>query len=108
MDFEQSFGPLRKHLKNMMRIVIHYSKNFSYEFQWNVFMKQIAHGIHEDNSSMLPGVRNAQLIFMNSHAKAIRVFLYTHCLQSPRHNFCITEFTSCGYFGTTCCGIPGH
>ena len=59
-ELEQPIGPLRQHLKLVLRGLRHYLKNALNELGGHVLMKQVGHAVDEDETSVTPLARKVE------------------------------------------------
>jgi hypothetical protein len=71
------------------------------------FVKQIAHGIDENNARFSPGERLRETFPVKTHREAVPVFLLSHQPQPASHPVSVTVLTAQADFRTAGDGIPG-
>ena len=89
-----TLGTFGQHLKLMLTRPIHHREATLYEFARNIFMKQIAHRIHKNDSRRLPVKGPLDEVILQSHFEAICVPRLPHCFEAFRHSFGIAILTA--------------
>src|SRR5712691_2415688 len=93
-DFQETCAPFGENLKHMLRCLAHRIKDVLDEGEWYLFVEQITHGIHKDETRASPGQGSLQEILMQRHRKSLPIAGIAHCLETLCHPLGITVFTA--------------
>lgn len=74
----------------MLGAFLHCLKDAANEPQRHIWMKQIAHRVHENPSRLFPRVRQIENVFMERDTKPSPVAMIPHCAQAQREPLGIT------------------
>jgi|GEM_PF-4941915 len=81
-QFPKPATPFRENPECVLRAVSHHGEHTTDKIKRYVFMKQIAHGINENQSRDLPSQWQLNQVPMQSYSEAVAVPLYAHRLKT--------------------------
>jgi hypothetical protein len=106
--FSQTLRALRENLESMLRAFDHRAENGLNEIKRDVFLKQVAHRIHEDNARLFPPTRDVNEVVVQRRRKAVDVASATHRIQALRHPLCVAMLATLTDLYATSNRVPGH
>jgi len=105
---EQPTGPLGQYLKTMVRGATHDIKDFQDEFQRDVFVKKVAHGINKDCSGLFPAERYLEQMRMQGNSEAISIVSAAGSFEAKCETFGIAISAAYADFCAACNRVPGR
>lgn len=105
-DSCQSFGSFRQDLKDMPMSCRHNFEDPSQVGKRHFVMEQVAHGIHENQSGLLPCQWLIDYIWLKSKLESIAIARLSHRLQSFGHSFRVAMLATGTYLRATRYGVP--
>lgn len=102
----QPIRPLGQKLEPMPVGAAHHAEHSLDERGGHVLVKEVAHGVDENDLRFLPAQRQFQDVIMDGEFEAVHVVRLPHRLQAKRHAFRVTVFAARTDLGATRCRIP--
>lgn len=90
----------------MLRATSHRFKNATDEFNRNILVEEITHGVHEDDPWALPTLWKVKEVFVKAKLEPILVALDSHGLQALCETLGVTVFTPSRDLGASSNWIP--